>query len=108
MKQLRNTLLFFFIVFFSVAEGTAPRISAYWQGSCFVQQCTRPLISRQIRVIEGDTVYFHAEYVACYGHALLDALIPFYQILKENDLLETPINIVLSLFKVGRFNGTPR
>ncbi len=72
----------------------AEEISAYWDGTYFYP-CDKGQIPRNSHAIEGKTFFFKAGHVACYGHALLDGVLPLYALLKEYDLLQTPINLFI-------------
>ncbi|MBM3195443.1 MAG: glycosyltransferase family 61 protein [Chlamydiae bacterium] len=82
-----------FAILFANALFGLPEGSAYWNGSYFVKKEIRH--QKHVRTIDGDTVYFYSHHFQFYGHGLLDAILPFYKILKENNLLNRKINIIL-------------
>ncbi|MCB1082417.1 MAG: glycosyltransferase family 61 protein [Chlamydiia bacterium] len=84
------TRILFFALFCCSLFG---HTSAVWNGAYF-EESSHP---QGEEVVEGETVYCFSKHFFTYGHGLLDALLPLYKNLKEHDLLETPINIVLEL-----------
>lgn len=72
-------------------------VSAYWNGKCFYEAAGRKLLKKRARVIEGTAIYFSANSMTCYGHALLDGVFPLYCMLKEHDLMNSPITLLIKV-----------
>jgi hypothetical protein len=70
-------------------------ITAYWDGESFSTKDLVPL-RLKTRMIEGRSVFFHVNLLACYGHVFLDGVIPLYKMLKSYDLLDQPINLLIA------------
>ena len=71
-------------------------VSAYWDGQTF-HNCNLKQIPSNTRVVNGTTVYVSAGAITCYGHALLDGIFPLYVLLRNYDLLKTPINFAIEV-----------
>lgn len=73
-------------------------ITTYWTGKEFKTEKGIFSISQlelYKDVIQGQSFYFNPPHLACYGHAMLDGMIPLYRMLNELDLLDTPINLLV-------------
>jgi hypothetical protein len=90
---LKKIFLFLLLIrCFTIAEAVTKE-GALWNGSYFKKKGFPP--KQPDEIIEGDTVYFYGLHMHCYGHGLLDGILPFYKTLKEYDLLDHPLNIVI-------------
>ncbi len=104
MKKLILSLLFACSLW---SIDPACEVSAYWDGNSFHRADFSSVLPRK-HMIEGPTIYFAAGHITCYGHALLDGVIPLYSILKKHDLLKTPINLIIPVDSYIEQNQTFR
>ena len=80
---------------------------AYWNGNGF-QEHGISYAQWISQVIEDPTIYFEPYAFACYGHALLDGVLPLYVMLKKFNLLNSPINLAIKLTSHEVSNPTVR
>lgn len=83
-----------FFIFPLLSEEQHKELSVFWDGSNF-RECNLRQLNQNETLITGYSIYFAANHITCYGHALLDGVFPFYSLLKHHSLLNTPINIII-------------
>lgn len=93
MNKAIFTILFFLQAMLWGGESfeTAP---ASWSRTTLLPGC---IYVEHAEVVEEPTIYFDPYGFACYGHALLDGILPLYAMLKKFDLLDAPINLAIKL-----------
>lgn len=105
---MKISLLYFFIFLFqtSLWSINEPKgVPAYYDGNHFYE-CHPGDVLSTIKTIENKSVYFKPGHITCYGHALLDGVIPLYSILKQYNLLDKPINLIIDEDANTVSNGT--
>lgn len=95
-KQLFIFLSLFLSPLKGLAQDKSLTISAYWNGSSF-QPWDLSNITSETCLLKEPCVYFAVKHIHVYGHGLIDGVIPLYSILKENALLNTPINLFIEV-----------
>jgi hypothetical protein len=93
MKKLL-ALIILPILFQGSLWSTFKETPAYWDGKNF-HQLNAQQIALSHPTLKESTLYFAVNYMACYGHGLLDGVLPLYAMLKEHDLLNTPLNLLI-------------
>ncbi|MGC1878449.1 MAG: glycosyltransferase family 61 protein [Rhabdochlamydiaceae bacterium] len=71
-------------------------VPAYWDGKNF-HQLNAQQIALSHPTLQESTLYFAVGVggITCYGHGLLDGVLPLYVMLKEHDLLNTRLNLLI-------------
>lgn len=90
MKKIFICLLFFT----SFLSAEMSEASLCWNGKYF-KEWNRKAEKAKGAVIDERTIYFSCNHLSCYGHAVLDGIIPLYDFLKNKGLLDTPINLCI-------------
>ena len=105
MKKWISLFLIFFSCSLYCLEKNESR-PACWDGHNF-HVCEAHQLSNT-NYVPGDTVYFAASNnaCACYGHALLDCVVPLYELLKQNELIHKPINLIVKVDSYLEGNAT--
>lgn len=71
-------------------------MASFWDGACFHKvDLSQGKGSYKEEIIDGQSIYFAAPHIDCYGHALLDGVLHFYSLLKHNNLLESRLNLIV-------------
>jgi hypothetical protein len=70
-------------------------IAAYWDGQVFQPCDLHQINNKKGVVIEEKSLFFATPHHGCYGHAMLDGILPLYSILKKHNLLNEPINLIV-------------
>ncbi len=105
MKKI--LFLVFALIYIEISGGELPRIvSSCWDGQRFLEVSDAKKIKRKSREISDLAIYFSANHVTCYGHALLDGVFPLYCLLKEYHLLDQPIVLLINADKYTQKNKT--
>lgn len=106
---MRKLLPLFLILFqFCLwSSNQLQEIPAYWDGKHFHQGEESPPALKHLAVKE-PTIYFAANHITCYGHALLDGVFPLYALLKKHQLLDAPLNLLIEATPETQANRTFR
>jgi len=96
MKAVKQKMIFFLVLLQCSLWGqdAAPTTKVYWSRGKFFDR-DKEQISNKTQIIKDKTVFFEFNYVSCYGHALLDGLVPLYAMLKAENLLDKSVNIAI-------------
>lgn len=90
---MKSLYLFFLFPILLLSFEPMQEIAAYWDGQVF-QPCDLHNGKKGI-VIEEKSLFFATPHHGCYGHAMLDGVLPLYSILKKHNLLNEPINLIV-------------
>jgi len=104
MKKWAFCLLIMFYSFTCKAN-QIEEMSAYWDGKFFHKWETNYTLADE-ELLEDTTIYFSVKHITCYGHALLDGILPLYSMLKEYSLLDVPINLLIETDTPVEYNTT--
>lgn len=95
-QSFMKWILSFLILISSILQSAETPLfcSASWDGKQFTTDFDQPTLHFN-KTIKGISIYFNSPHPTVYGHALLDGIIPLYGTIKQNDLLDKPINILV-------------
>lgn len=99
MKTVKGRVIVFFLVLLqcSLWGQDSPQITkAYWSRGKFFDR-DKEHISSKTQTIKDKTIFFEFNFVSCYGHALLDGLVPLYAMLKADNLLDKSVSIAIRI-----------
>ena len=94
---MKRKVIFFFLVLLHCSlwgQDSAQTTKAYWSRGKFFDR-DKKHVSSKTQVITDKTIFFEFNFVSCYGHALLDGLVPLYAMLKAENLLDKSVSIAI-------------
>jgi hypothetical protein len=99
MKGMKGRVLVFFLVLLQSSlwgQDSSQTTKAYWSYGKFSDR-EKERISRKAQIVTDKTIFFEFNNVSCYGHALLDGLVPLYAMLKAENLLDKSVNVAIRI-----------
>ncbi|HEX4839283.1 MAG TPA: glycosyltransferase family 61 protein [Rhabdochlamydiaceae bacterium] len=96
MKRKMVVLFLAFLQFSLWGQESPQAIATYWSRGKFFER-DKDHVSKKTQFIKDKTVFFEFNYVSCYGHALLDGLVPLYAMLKAENLLDKSVSVAIRI-----------
>lgn len=94
---MKGRVIVFFLMLLQASlwgQDSSQATKAYWSRGKFFDR-DKELVSSKTQFIKEKTIFFEFNAVSCYGHALLDGLVPLYAMLKAENLLDKSVSIAI-------------